>query len=393
LRHRNFRLLWTGNLATQAGYWMNTVAVGWLVFDKTESAAMLGLSGFVSGIPLLLFSLVGGVLADRVNRWKLLMLNQLTVLLIALAYALLLTFGLLHVWHILTLSFLYGITQSINVPTRQALVSTLVPRDDLVNAISLHSVGMNSMRIIAPAIAGVLIGSVGVVACYWIQAAGCLWALANVWQMRVPPQAHTNRAVSPLRNLTDGVRYLFSDATLLGLMMLVAVPTIFAFPYQQLLPLFAEKILNVGATGLGMLTSAVGIGALVSALVVASAAIQRKGWWLALVIVIYGAAIAAFAVSPWFGTSLLALAAGGMTWSAASALCQTLLQTHSKPEYVGRIMSVYALTWGLQPLGNLIIGGAAEYLTAPIALGLGGVASVIGTLLVLWWLPQICKLS
>ncbi|MBI1800625.1 MAG: MFS transporter, partial [Chloroflexi bacterium] len=360
LRHRNFRLLWTGNLATQAGYWMNSVAVGWLVFDMTHSAAWLGISGFVSGIPLLLFSLVGGVLADRVNRWKLLMVNQMLGMGIALAYALLLTFGLIELWHILLLSFLFGVMQAINVPTRQAMMPTLVGRDGLVNAVALHSVGMNTMRIVGPSIAGVLIATVGVKGCYWVQAVGYIWAFVNVLQMRVPPQAPIDRARSPLRNLTDGVRYLFSDKTLLGLMTLVAMPTIFAFPYQQLLPLFANDILNVGPTGLGLLTSAIGAGALVTALGLASAGdLKAKGRLAAATTTIYGAAIAAFALSPWFPLSLLALAAAGILWAIASALIQTLLQMQSKPEYVGRIMSVFALTWGLQPIGNLIIGGAA----------------------------------
>ncbi len=394
LRHRNFRLLWTGNLATQAGYWMNSVAVGWLVFEKTHSAAWLGVSGFVSGVPLLLFSLVGGVLADRFNRWKLLMLNQMLGMGIALTYALLLTLGLIEVWHILVLSFLFGVTQAINVPTRQAMLPTLVEREDMVNAVALHSVGMNTMRIVGPSLAGVLIATIGAVGCYWIQAVGYVWAMANVFQMRVPLQLHIDRSVSPLRALMDGIRYLFGDQTLLGLMTLVAVPTLFAFPYQQLLPLFAEKILHVGPTGLGLLTSAVGSGALITALGLASAgSIPAKGRLLAVVLVLFGVAIACFALSPWFLISLIALAGAGITWSIASMLNQTLLQMTSRPEYVGRIMSVYALTWGLQPVGNLIIGGTAEVTGAPIALALGGAVSVMGTVLLLVRLPRIRKLT
>jgi MFS family permease len=390
LRHRNFRLLWTGNLATQAGYWMNTVAVGWYVYNQTESAFWLGISGFISGIPLLLFSLVGGVLADRVNRWKLLMVNQAIGLVIAAAYVVLLLLGILEVWHVLALSFLFGITQAINIPTRQSMLQTLVEKDDLVNAVALHSVGVNTMRIVGPSIAGVLIATLGVIGCFALQAAGYVWAFINVLQMRVPPQTPIDRTRSPLRNLTDGVSYLFSDRTLLGLMLLVSAPTLLVFPYQQMLPLFAEEVLAVGPTGLGLLTAAVGIGALVTALVLASLGdIRLKGRPLAGALIMYGVTIALFALSPWFGASLLALAAAGTSWAIASALCQTLLQTTSKPEYVGRIMSVYALTWGFQPVGNLIIGSAAGVIGAPIALAAGGVLSTLLVVALLVRLPRL----
>ena len=378
LRHRDFRLLWTGNL----------------VFDKTHSAWWLGLSGFVAGIPMLLFALVGGVLADRMNRWRLMFSVQLVSLVIALIYSLLLTADRLELWHILTLSFIFGASNAINVPVRQAAVTTLVPRADLINAISMHSVALNTMRIVGPSLAGLLIAYVGIVACYWIQTGLYVLALVNVLQMKLPPQTSANRSVSPLRNLTDGLRYLFSEKTLFGIMLLVSMPTIFAFPYQMMLPLFAQQILQVGPTGLGLLSAGVGIGALVTALLLASAGnVQGKGQKVAVFITLYGLSVALFSLSPWFPASLLALAGAGATWAVSSALCQTLLQTQSKPEYVGRLMSVYALTWGLQPLGNLLIGNGAEFIGAPYALGLGGLASAIGTLIVLWRLPQIRKLS
>ncbi|MBI5878878.1 MAG: MFS transporter [Chloroflexi bacterium] len=381
LRNDNFRLLWTGNLATQAGSFINTVTVGWLVYEKTQSAGWLGISGFVSGIPMLLFSLVGGVMADRLNRHRVMLFNQMVGMLVSLAFVALLAFDIVEIWHILALSFILGITSSINVPVRQAMVPTLVGRENVVNALALHSVGLNTMRIVGPSLAGVLIATIGPVGCFVVQAAGFIWAFINVLQMKVPPQAPVDRKVSPLRTLTDGLAYVAGDKVLFWILAVVALPTFFVFPYQQMLPLFAEKVLAVGPTGLGMLTSAVGIGALTSALAVASFGNMRgKGRLLMFGLILYPLFIGLFALSPWFAGSLVALLFAGMSWSIASAIAQSLLQTLSKPQYAGRVMSVFAVTWGLQPIGNLAVGGVADAVGAPTALAAGCVIALVLTL-------------
>jgi predicted MFS family arabinose efflux permease len=309
-------------------------------------------------------------------------------MLVSLLFVLILWLDRVEVWQILLLSFVLGIANSINVPVRQAMLPTLVPREDLVNALALHSVGLNTMRIVGPSLAGVLIASVGVIGCFVVQAAGFVWAFINVLQMKPPPQAPVDRAVGPLRTLMDGLVYLRNDRTLMALILLVALPTFFVFPYQQMLPLFAEGVLHVGAPGLGMLTSAVGIGALASALAVASFGnIRSKGRLLAAGLSLYGLFIALFALSPWFGASLLALLCAGMAWSVSSAIAQTLLQTLSKPQYTGRVMSVFAVTWGLQPIGNLVLGGVAEGIHNP-PLALAG-ASFLSVALTLWMLGRM----
>jgi MFS family permease len=370
LHNENFRLLWTGNLATQGGSFINSVAVGWLVFEKTQSAGWLGVSGFVSGIPMLLFALVGGVMADRLNRHKLMLFNQLIGMIVSLLFVALLWFDVIEIWHILSLSFVLGMTSAINVPVRQAMVPALVGRENLVNALALHSVGLNTMRILGPSLAGVLIATIGPVGCFAVQAVGFIWAFVNVLQMRVPPQAPVDHAVSPARTLVDGLKYVATDRTLFWILAVVALPTFFVFPYQQMLPLFAEEVLGVGPTGLGMLTASVGAGALISALAVASLGnFNGKGRLLMVGLLTYPVFIGLFALSPWFPASMAVLLFAGMAWSIASAIAQTLLQMQSHPHFAGRVMSVFALTWGLQPIGNLLLGGIADVIGAPLALG------------------------
>ena len=385
LRHRNFRLLWIGSIATQVGYWMFNLAQGWLALQLTNSEFWLGMVGFASGIPMLVLSLVGGELADRYNRRTLMLTYQVISMICITVFAALVTLQLVQLWHVLLIAFLFGSIMSLNIPLRQALLPDLVERDDLTNAVALQSVGWNAMRVVGPALAGVLIAYVGMEGIFWLMVAGYVWTMIMVFQMHIPNKANAMRARHPLHNMFDGLQYIWGRKDILILMISLSVPTLFAMPYLQLMPVFARDILHVGAQGLGVLSSAVGAGALVTALAVAAMRdTHHKGRWLIIASTLFGVAVAAFGLSPSYPLSIVLLAATGVCFSVMQAFNSVLIQTLTPDEYRGRVFSVYALTWGLQPLGNLAVGWLAEAISAPWAVFIGGVVSIIGMGLLVW---------
>ena len=396
LRHRNFRLLWTGNVATQAGYWMFSVAQGWLVLELTTSnpALWLGAVAFAGGIPLLLFPLIGGVLADRFDRKKLLLLYQSFSTLYITIFAILVTFKLVEIWHVLVVAFLFGTTMALNIPLRQSLVAALVGKADLMNATALNSVGFNAMRVVGPAIAGVLISTIGTLGIFWLMVVFYVWAMLWIVQMELPPREPVKQQVHPFKNLTDGLRFMRGRPDLISLMLSISVPTLLVLPYLYLVPLYAKNILGVGATGLGMMEGSVGLGALVAALVVAGMGIFRnKGRIMITVIVAYSLLVSMFALSPFFPLSLLLLALSGIAWSALNALNSTLIQMAAPDEFRGRVFSVYTLTFSLQSIGNLVIGPLADAFGAPVVIAGAGLLAAVLSLVLAWLNPRMRRMD
>ena len=396
LRHRNFRLLWTGHVATQAGYWMFSVAQGWLVLELTTSnpALWLGAVAFAGGIPLLLFPLIGGVLADRFDRKKLLLLYQSFSTLYITIFAILVTFKLVEIWHVLVVAFLFGTTMALNIPLRQSLVAALVGKADLMNATALNSVGFNAMRVVGPALAGVLISTIGTLGIFWLMVVFYVWAMLWIVQMELPPREPVKQQVHPFKNLTDGLRFMRGRPDLISLMLSISVPTLLVLPYLYLVPLYAKNILGVGATGLGMMEGSVGLGALVAALVVAGMGIFRnKGRIMITVIVAYSLLVSMFALSPFFPLSLLLLALSGIAWSALNALNSTLIQMAAPDEFRGRVFSVYTLTFSLQSIGNLVIGPLADAFGAPVVIAGAGLLAAVLSLVLAWLNPRMRRMD
>ncbi|MBI5880252.1 MAG: MFS transporter [Chloroflexi bacterium] len=384
LKYRDFKLLWIGNLATQASYWMFSVGLGWLVIqmEDTNRAGWLALLGVASGVPLLIFSLLGGVLADRFERKRLLMTYQAGSLVFISVFAALVAFDLVQMWHVLLIAFLFGVAQALNIPLRQALVPALVDRSDLLNATALQSAAWNAMRVVGPALAGMLIATVDTKGIFILMVPSYIWAMIWVAQMEIPPHPPRHRAVHPVRNLVDGLQFMRRDATILTLILTVTVPTLFSLPYMNFVPLFASDILQVGPGGLGVLQGAVGVGALIAALAMAGlTGTSRKGLWMIVVMVGHSVVIALFGLSLNYYVSIALLFVSGIAWSVMNALNSTLLQLATPDEYRGRVFSVYALTWGFQPLGGLLIGGLAEALASP-AYAIA-ITSMVGAVLIL----------
>ncbi|MFQ5694716.1 MAG: MFS transporter, partial [Terriglobia bacterium] len=269
LRHRNYRLFWTGNFLSNIGTWMHHTALGWLVLQMTNSPFLLGLVGFAQFVPALLFSLPGGVIADRVNRRRWLLGTHAAMLLLATTLALLVSFEKITYAEILALTFLLGTTSAVNAPAYQAMVRDLSSREDVLNAIALNSMQFNSSRFIGPAVAGILVSTVGVAICFYVNAWSFLAPLIALSLVRygVTPHPHDGSLFEGLR---EGFRYLWSHGQIRLLVGIVAMTSLFGLPYLIFLPVLARDVLQVGARGLGFMMSASGAGALLGALVLAT---------------------------------------------------------------------------------------------------------------------------
>ena len=373
-----FRNYFYATIISNIGSWMQILAQGWLILQLTNSPFYLGLVGLVRAVPTIGLSLVGGVLADRFSRTRILMVTQAGMALSSLVIALLTVSGLITVWHLLVISFVSSVFFAVDNPTRQALVPDLVGRDRLTSAIGLNSAAWNAAAIIGPSIAGILIAAVSISGAFFLNAASYIPVLIAV--AIIPPlerRAPTSRSM--IRQLSEGLGYIRSDRAIWGILLLIAVPSIAARPYTQMMPVFARDILGLGATGFGVLMAASGIGALAGALITASlGGFTRRGWLLILVTIALGVSLLAFSQSTWIIASIGLVIVVGGTSTLMMSLANTLLQGIVPDTMRGRVMSVYTLiAGGLMPLGSMILGSLGELIGVPLAVGLGGVITTI----------------
>jgi MFS family permease len=387
--YRDYRLLWASSVTTQIAQWMLQISLAWLMLELTDSPFWVGLYGFASGVPFLLVSIPAGALIDRLERRTLLVTCQASALAIGLALAVLTTLELARPWHLLFGAFLNGTALVVNSATRQTLVPTFVPREGLQNAIALLSMGMNITRVIGPSLAGPLIATLGSGGALFVQVACLGIALGNTLQL--PSTSSSGRArLSFSRNLFEGFESVRRSSVLVGLMLLAAIPTVLAFPYLQLLPVYARDLLAVGAGGLGLLYTAGGLGALAGSLFVAGfQSIEHKGRFILATTFVYGLVLVVFAYSTWLPLSLLMLFCGGLLGSSYMSINNTLLHLHVRDEVRGRVMGIYMMTWGFMPLGALPMGFLGEQIGVPHAIALGAVLSSLATLAVAVRIPAL----
>jgi MFS family permease len=374
-RYSDFRYLWFGTIFTQAGQWILNVALGWLMLVLTDSPFWVGLVGFFGGIPMLAIAVPAGVLIDRYDRRTILIWCQAGLMFIGIALAVLAILGVAAPWHLLLGAFLNGAGMSINNAARQTMVPGMVPRVTLASAIALTTAGQNASRIVGPSIAGVLIGFFGVGGAFVFQAVVLTIALGLTVVLSVTPVAV--RASAAMRGgFLDGFRFVRQTPILLDLILLATIPMLFVFPYIQLLPVFARDILDIGATGLGIMMAASGVGAVAGGLLSAPAArLPRKGVFLIVSTIGYGGIVVSFAYSQWFIVSMLLVFSGSLVGSAYMSLNNTLLHMNVTDEVRGRVTGVYLITFGLMPLGGLPMGIVAELWGAPLAVAAGAVLS------------------
>jgi MFS family permease len=382
---RPFRLLFMGTLATNSAFWMYQIAVGWLALQKTDSPLFVGLTGFAGGIPLLFLALPAGVVIDRFDRRKVLMSAQVGVMSVAALFALLVGTDLIQRWSILLLAFCYGVVMSFVFPTRNAIVPDLVDRQHLANAVALNAAGQNATRVVGPSLAGLLIALIGISGTFAVAAS--MQILALYWTSQLPPTASAKsaRGGTLWTSLTLGLRVVAKDPFLMGLILLATATTVLIMPYINLMPVFARDELGLGSTGLGVLMAASGLGSVAGALSVAR--YRKLATWPGIQIITavgFAGFVLLFAITPSMLLATVLLFAAGLMSAAYMAINQTVLQLKVEDEVRGRVLSIYLLTWGMLPLGQLPLGALADRIGAPeataiacaVALGLIGLIAL-----------------
>jgi MFS family permease len=396
LRFPNFRLWFFGQTLSLMGTWMQSVAQGWLVYQLSGSTLALGAVSFIGTIPTLFLMLPGGAIVDRVPRRRLLLTTQTAMMLLAFIMAVLAGTGKLQIWHIAVLAATLGIVQSFDAPARQALAVEMVEdRRYLSNAIALNSTIFNLARIVGPAIGGALLAAVGAAWCFGLNGLSFVAVLIALFLMRLPATGVAVRTAPLLEQTLIGLRYVWDDIPIRTMMLLVAVASLFGSSYAVLLPAFAANVLKVGEIGLGALNVAVGAGALVGSLIVASLSQSRhKPLMLTAGSLLFPFALLGMAASRSFPLSLFCLAMIGVAFVTQNATINTLIQQVVPDELRGRVMAVYALTFfGTAPFAALQAGGLAQAFGPQIGVAVGAVVTLLFALGVLVFVPSVRRLK
>jgi MFS family permease len=395
LGYHQFRLLWLGHSFTSMAFWMDQVARGWLIYELTDSTLQLGLVRGVQAVPTLLLSPLAGTTADRYSRKTQIMVAQIIDGLMLAALALLIVSGQIQPWHVYATAFGMSVVQTFQQPARAAMIADVVPASRLTNAIGLNSIIFNVARSTGPALAGVLIATFGTAGSYATQA--LFYLLATVWTARLLPtersswgsSGHFTHAVSLGRSIIDGWKFSWKNETVRTGLMVVMLASLFIVPFTTLLPVFARDILEVGATGQGLLLTAMGVGALGSAIIIAFFGDRMpRGIFMLGGVALYGLSVVAFAASPWFDLSMALMVIVGFANVCSHALVQTVIQTYSPSEFRGRTMAIFHMSNVVMTVGSMLIGALALAWGAPWATMLMGLAGALAMLAIHVMLPS-----
>lgn len=370
LTHRNFRLFWSGQLISLIGTWMQSVAQGWLMHRLTGSAFMLGLLGFAQFLPVMFLSLWAGVIADRMDKRRLIITTQSLALVQAGALATVVTLGVVQPWMVVCLALVFGVINAFDLPARQSFLIEMVGKDDLPNAIALNSAAFNTARVLGPAVAGAVMAAAGEGVCFWLNALSYLAVLAMLLRMDLPRRdADPASREGALANLREGVRYALDTAPIRNLLALLGICAGLGFQYMVLLPVYAREILHANEQAYGFMVAAFGLGSLLSAMVMTR---RQDRWGLRRNLLVgLGSAAVGMGVFAWSRTMPLSLLMGftagfGLILYVAST--NTLVQLTTEDRFRGRIMSLYTFMFiGTAPIGALLTGGIAQRWGAPAA--------------------------
>jgi len=389
-RHRNYRLFFSGQLISLIGTWMQSVAESWLVYRLTGSAALLGVTAFCSQMPVFVIALIGGTVADRHDRHRIMVITQSVSMVLPLILSVLTFTGRVRVWHVFVLASCLGVVNAFDIPARQAFVVEMVGREDLLNAIALNSSMVNGARVVGPAVAGILVAAVGEAWCFLLNAISYIAVIGGLLLMEVPKAAR-ERPSSPVRAMLEGFHFVARTAPVRALLLLLGTLSFAGMPYAVLMPIFAEDILHGGAKGLGILMAASGLGALGGALTLASRrGVRGLGTWIALAAASFGICLGLFSLSRTFWLSVLLLVPVGFSMMVEMASSNTLIQAMVPDALRGRVMSVYSMMFlGMAPFGGLFAGYMAERLGAPLTVAIGGAICLVAAVIFHIRLPKL----
>ncbi len=376
--YRDFRLMWIGACTSSIGTWMQIVAQGWLIYRLSHSAFLLALDQFLGGIPIFLFSLIGGVVADRIERRKVLLVSQYIQMTSAAILTVLVAGGLTHVWPILCLSFMSGLAQAFGGPAYSALIPTLVDREDMPNAIALNSIQFNLAVTIGPALAGQALAKLGEKWCFGLNALSFLAPIVTLLMIRTR-FLPASTGDSMFTSLKEGIRFVRKQGSMEALIVLAFCMTALAMPMRTYIPVFVKDIFHRGPETYGNLLSLMGIGSIAGSLLVAGLGnIRHKGRFAISMLICLGAAIAGFSLSKSLPLSYAMLAVVGASMMSVFATVTSLVQLITTNEMRGRVMSVYNCAFrGGMPMGNLLSGWIVPIFTAPLVLSVNGLLLIL----------------
>ena len=374
LHYREFRLLWFGAFTSTTGTWMQTVAQSWVVLNMTNSAFLLGVDGFLATGPMLVFSLFGGVVADRVDRRKIMLLSQYLQMAFAFVLAALIFTHTVKVWHIFVLSFLTGSAQSFSGPAYISLLPLLVKREDVPNAVAMNSMQFNLARVIGPVLAGLALAAFGAAICFAINGLSFFAVIVALMMIRTPQVKATGEERGIVAEMKEGFRFVASRPTLLVLTFLAFAGTFLGMPIVTFLPVVARSIFHLGANGYAWMMTTYGLGSVTGALLVAATVHSAKKGKVALLMQLaFACLLVAFAISRSLPLSLVIAFLAGACIVGVISLYSSLVQLTTSDAMRGRVMSIFMLAFrGGMPLGNLIAGYVAQRWSISIALGVNG---------------------
>lgn len=381
----NYRYYFSGQSLSLIGTWMQRTAVYWLVYERTQSSLMLGVTVFATQFPSFLFSIPGGMVSDRYNRYRVLLLTQIASLIQALLLGLLVLSGSYEVWHILLLSVWLGFINAFDVPARQAMVYDIVEnKEHVANAIALNSSMVHLARLIGPALSGIVLESFGASVCFMINAFSFIAVITSLLFITLPPYQKPERTNSAWADIKNGFTYLKDTPSIANVMIMLALISFLSLPYITLLPVYAKEIFTGSASTFGYLNSAIGFGAMAGAFFLAS---LQPGANLKKILFIntllFGAGLLVFSHLTHLPLALLFLSVVGFGMMSQTTISNTLIQTNVAPAMRGRVISYYAMAFfGMQPIGGLLIGTLSHHIGAASTIAAEGIMTIFIALII-----------
>ncbi len=391
LRHRDFRLFFTGQFISLVGTWMQSIAQSWLVYRLTGSSTLLGGLGFAGQIPVFLLATLGGTVSDKYSRHRVVVGTQTASMLLAFVLAALTLTGTIRVWHIFVLAALLGVVNAFDIPARQSFMVEMVGKADLINAIALNSSIFNGARIIGPAIAGLLVAKIGEGWCFFTNGVSYIAVIIGLLLMNVRVPRIPEATGTALSRILEGFRFVRRTAPIRDILLMLGATSVMGMPYTVLMPIFADQILHSGARGLGILMGATGVGALIGALTLAvRSGIRGLGRWVGFACAGFGVSLILFSWSRLFWLSVLLQVPTGYSLMVQMGASNTLIQAMVPDQLRGRVMAVYSMMFmGVAPFGAFLAGLLAARLGAPVTISSGALGCVVASAFFLTRLPSL----